>query len=137
MVRTEDATKVYRSIKGLLAESEAIIGSYDPADIADEDGNLCIIVDTIKTAYDFTNEALIDGIEHLDGGPEDCCEDCRKAGELRDDCEWLAETLEALGDAEADRINTQLPEGTRGHFYFSWHEGAYVLMYQIDAEDSQ
>ena len=138
--KMSDSTKRYSSVKGLLAEAEANLATYNPEDIKDEDGALEIVVDTITSAYDFTAAEEIRGIDRLGidrlgGDASDCCDECKAAGELREECDWLTDTLETLGDAESDRIAALMPPDARGSFYFTWHEGAYVLMYRVEPEE--
>jgi len=124
----------YHDADGLLAEAETALSSYHPDDITDDDGNLCIIVDTLLDEYS-TNFAMLRLAEALGATYFNCCNECQAIGELRADCEWLVEVLEDFANDEAGRINYLLVNKARGHFYFTWHDGSFVLMYQVDAEN--
>jgi hypothetical protein len=137
----DTATSHYTSTHGLYREARATYESFDPEDIDDGDGNKAIIVDTILSAYGYSPSDVAQAIEDLGGTLEDCCEECRRAGDFRtgeDDsepCEWLEETLEDVAGREAGRINAHLPDGAEGSFNFEWNDGAFVLMYWVYSED--
>lgn len=113
-MKHETIKQFYPDPQKMAEYAENYIKTFKPDDIADENSNLCVIVDTLHhEGHGF------DGVKHL-----------AYEFEIDDNIEneWITEEITKTADDIADYLNNSLKNVTGG-FYFAWDDGSYYLYY--------